>query len=225
MHEQIFKRAKSTQNKKIRFQQIMDQTDQLFHTYSYHDITLTLIAKTLGLARGGLYKYTATKEEIFLAIYLQKQAGFLEDIMKSLPEQTVTVTSFSNCFSDTLFKHLDFLKYHQILNAIIETNVSVERLAEFKLASNRQQRPLFAFWEAHFKLSHEEAFDLYLTILYHAVYLYDRVAYSDKYRQAMQLAGLHINEIDFSEKLNAFIELHLRKQNKNTAHTIQSTHP
>ena len=34
-----------------------------------------------------------------------------------------------------------------------------------------------------------------------------------------------INEIDFSEKLNAFIELHLRKQNKNTAHTIQSTHP
>ena len=47
-----FIRAKSQENKNIRIQQIMDTTDKLFYEKTYHEITLTMIAKEMNLARG-----------------------------------------------------------------------------------------------------------------------------------------------------------------------------
>ena len=66
--EKQFIRAKSQENKNIRMQQIMDVTDRLFHEKTYHEITLSVIAEEVNLARGGLYKYVSSKEEIFLMI-------------------------------------------------------------------------------------------------------------------------------------------------------------
>ena len=63
-----FIRAKSQENKNIRIQQIMDTTDKLFYEKTYHEITLTMIAKEMNLARGGLYKYVTSKEEIFAVL-------------------------------------------------------------------------------------------------------------------------------------------------------------
>lgn len=53
----------------------------------------------------------------------------------------------------------------------------------------------------------QQTFDVYLTILYHSVYLYDRVAYHDAYTQAMDLAGLKIIDIDFIENMTHFISM------------------
>lgn len=204
--ETEFQRAKSEKNKKIRLQHIMEVTDQLFHQYTYHDITLTTIAKELNLARGGLYKYVSTKEDIFLMIYLEKQQAFLNEL---LDHHFTDTKSFALTFSQMLAKHMDLLKYHQILNAIIETNVSVEKLAEFKYTSHQQQLPLLTFFQTHYACDEAEAFDFYLTFLYHGVYLYDRVAYQDLYRQAMEIAGLKIYDIDFVSHMTRFILLHL----------------
>ena len=124
-----FIRAKSQENKNIRIQQIMDTTDKLFYEKTYHEITLTMIAKEMNLARGGLYKYVTSKEEIFLMIYLQKQGIMLQDIVNNLSRDKINPDSLSKVISQTIYQHLDFIKYHQILNAIIETNVTVEKLA------------------------------------------------------------------------------------------------
>ena len=45
--EKKFIRAKSQENKNIRIQQIMDTTDKLFYEKTYHEITLTMIAKEI----------------------------------------------------------------------------------------------------------------------------------------------------------------------------------
>ena len=128
-----FIRAKSQENKNIRLQQIMDVTDRLFHEKTYHEITLSVIAKEVGLARGGLYKYVISKEEIFLMIYLQKEKAMIDDIVEQLINEKITPDLLSEVMSKTIYQHLDFIKYHQILNAIIETNVTIEKLAEFKV--------------------------------------------------------------------------------------------
>lgn len=57
-------RARSPEKKQERFNQIMEVTNDLFLKHSYHDITLTTIAKALNWSRGNLYKYVNTKEEI-----------------------------------------------------------------------------------------------------------------------------------------------------------------
>ncbi len=200
-----FIRAKSKENKNIRMQQIMDATDQLFHEKTYHDITLSLISHKVGLARGGLYKYVSSKEEIFLLIYLQKQQQLLDDIVNELKDKKISLDFLAKKMSQKLYQHLDFIKYHQILNAIIETNVSIEKLAEFKKTSNQEQRDLFYIIMDIGHFNEQQAFDIYLSILYHSVYLYDRVAYRDTYVQAMELAGLKIVDIDFVESMARFI--------------------
>lgn len=205
--ETNFQRAKSPENKTIRLQQIMDVTDELFHTNTYHEITLSVISKEVGLARGGLYKYVSSKEELFLMIYLQKEEAMIRDICDQLAALPVTVETFSQVFSTQLYRHLDFLKYHQILTAIIETNVSIERLADFKLKNDTVIRTLFERISESLSLDGKHWFSLYLTILYHGVYLYDRTAYQNCYTTAMELAGLEIEDVDFTEDLIRFITI------------------
>ncbi len=203
--EKKFIRAKSQENKNIRMQQIMDVTDRLFHEKTYHEITLSVIAEEMNLARGGLYKYVSSKEEIFLMIYLQKQNAMLKDIVRQLKNRKITPDVLSEVMSKTIYSHLDFIRYHQILNAIIETNVTIERLAEFKLKTYEQTTELFTILQKVLNKDRNKVFDLYLTILYHCVYLYDRVAYQKNYVEAMRLAGLEIEDIDFEEHLSHFI--------------------
>lgn len=208
MEQQTFKRAKSNENKTIRMSQILEVTDALFHKYSYHDITLSIIAGEMNLARSGLYKYVTTKEEIFLAIYIQKEKTLMDELCLALIEVS-NLDDFANIMSEMLYKHHNFIKYHQILTAIIETNVTIEKLAEFKLATRQNTLSLFEKMQDLLSITIEDAFDLYLTILYHSVYLYDRVMYRDQYVEAMKLANLKINEIDFKEALNRFVSLHV----------------
>ena len=94
-------RARSPEKKQERFQQIMDVTNQLFLSHSYHDITLTTIAKKLNWSRGNLYKYVNTKEEIFLELYLEKQNRFIEDLKQSFTLQQLDEKTFASFgFSD-----------------------------------------------------------------------------------------------------------------------------
>ena len=203
--EKQFIRAKSQENKNIRIQQIMDVTDRLFHEKTYHEITLSVIAEEVNLARGGLYKYVSSKEEIFLMIYLQKQDAMLKDIVSHINNIKTTPDVLSEVMSKTIHNHLDFIKNHQIFNAIIETNVTIEKLAEFKLKTYEQTTELFTILQKVLNKDRNKVFDLYLTILYHCVYLYDRVAYQKNYVEAMRLAGLEIEDIDFEEHLSHFI--------------------
>ena len=107
--------------------------------------------------------------------------------------------------SQSIYKHLDFIKYHQILNAIIETNVTIEKLAEFKIKTFEQTKDFFHILKINLDMSREDAFDFYLTVLYHCVYLYDRVAYQKNYIEAMKIAKLEIKNIDFIGSLSHFI--------------------
>lgn len=212
-----FKRAKSDENKKIRFKEIMKVTDDLFHEYSYHEFGLTEISKKANIVRSGLYKYVTSKEEIFLEIYLEKQVQTISAMLHDMSIKKHTIEQIALCISHHFYNHLDYLKYHQILNAIIETNVSVEKLAEFKLRSANDRKPFFALIREIVNLENtEQAFDLYLTILYHSVYLYDRIVNRQKYVEAMKLANLKITTINFEKELYEFTTMCLtyHKQKK-----------
>lgn len=214
--EHNFQRAKSKENKLIRMQQIMDITDKLFHEMTYHEITLSLIAKEMNVARGGLYKYVSSVEEIFLEIYLQNENKLITDITDKLTD-TLDISTFSKAFSMALYNNPDLIKYHQILNAIIETNVSIEKLAEFKLRSNQIHKPLLSQLQKMTNLKETTLFDLYLIILYHSVYLYDRVYYQPTFIEAMKIAQLPIDTIDFLSEMENFIALHINDSiNKNS---------
>ena len=199
-------RARSQEHKQERMQEIMDATDRLFQEKSYHEINLTTIAKKLEWPRPNLYKYVNTKEEIFLEIYLVKQEALLNDLT-SIPTN-LSQEDFIQRFAHAFSTHLDFVKYHAILFTVIETNVTVEKLADFKSRNYQQRQPLYELLGYYFKNSSlQEIKKIYLTILYQCVGLYGHTTNVDMYKKAFELANLQFHDDDFEEMLIDFLNI------------------
>ncbi len=204
-----FQRARNPEQKKERMLEIMNATDELFHENCYQQVTLTTIAEKLGWARGNLYKYVKTKEDIFLALYLQKQQEVMDDLeIVFKGKEDIDNKTFGELYTSSLIKNMDYLKYHRILSAIVETNVSVETLASFKKQSYQSREAAYQLLSKQCPdLDSNEVKQLYLSILYQACGLYSHTEFSDTYVEAMALAKMPINYAQIEESLPRFISM------------------
>lgn len=202
-----FIRARSIEQKQRRMSEIIKTTDRLFHDHTYHDITLTTIAEALGWSRGNLYKYVTTKEEIFLELYLEKQNNYFSDIESAFADKyDLTDEEFTNLWTSILDKHHDYLRYYGILATIIETNVTIDRLAEFKKIVLSGFDPIIQILTKHCHcISSDRATTLYWTLLFHACGLNNGCDVSPLVEEAMKLAGLPKLKNDFSQNFRKFM--------------------
>lgn len=202
-----FTRARSPEQKKQRMKEIMDAADLLFRGHSYHEITLTTIAETLGWSRGNLYKYVTTKEEIFLELYAAKHIAYIEAMEAAFADKgKLPDELFAKLWTDVLDKNQEYLKYHGILSTIIETNVSVERLADFKkkiVTDLGRLHRILALQRPD--LTPKQIGSLYLTLLYHGSGLYGHVHCGPLLRQALELAGLPAIKDEFAPMYREFL--------------------
>ncbi|WP_321380299.1 TetR family transcriptional regulator [Trichococcus shcherbakoviae] len=206
-----FIRARSDEKKQLRMKEIMDATDRLFQEQSYHGITLTTIAEALGWSRGNLYKYVTTKEEIFLEIILENQADFFKDIRATFKDKgPLSDQDFSGLWTDVLNRHRGYIRYYSILATIIETNVTVERLVEFKKNIMSDVDSVMAIFTKYSRLSPNDADSLYWAIMFHASGLNNVCSLNPLVQEAMEIAGIPPYKTDFSTDLSGFINLCLR---------------
>ena len=78
-----FKRARTDKQKDQRLHQILQVAEDLLQKYDYADINMKLIAEHLDYTRGNIYKYYATKEEIFSALFQKQLHLWIEDTLQS----------------------------------------------------------------------------------------------------------------------------------------------
>lgn len=210
-------RARSPEKKQERFQQIMDVTNQLFLNHSYHDITLTTIAKELNWSRGNLYKYVNTKEEIFLELYLEKQNQFVEDLKQSFTLQQLDPKTFADKLSTIFNNNRIYLRYHSILSNIIETNVDVEKLADFKIRSFKQREFIFQLLQVQCPtFTTKQIKMLFLTLMYHACGLDSHTHSTKLLEEAMALANLPLYLDDYCDLMSEFILMCIEYKNPNS---------
>lgn len=135
-----FERARSNEQKELRLKQIKDATMHLYNTVVYQDISMASIAKELDFTRGNLYKYYATKEEILLDVLSDRINLWHRNLDAEMTNIPINDTKqFCKIWANVTNESKDFLKLFSILFSIIERNVSMEKLTEFKkeiLASN-----------------------------------------------------------------------------------------
>lgn len=98
------------------------------------DLTMARLAQEAGLAKGTLYLYFATKEEIFLALVLDELRLWTDELMAELqalpdpdPERV------AQRLAQTLSAHTRLLRLLGILHPILERNLSPQALLAFKL--------------------------------------------------------------------------------------------
>ena len=209
-------RARSAEQKQERMDAIMAAADGLFAEMPYHKITMGLIAERLGWSRAGLYKYAATQEEIFLALHERENRAWLGDLEEALADVPMPHDEFARTWAEVTARHGKFLRYQDILIAIIESNVSLERLTAFKRAFARMLAPMAELLRRQCGIDEPAAFDLYLRLLFQAPNLWAHYHCAELTRKAMELAGMPPVVGTFEEDYAAFVSMCLENETTRT---------
>ena len=142
-----FKRARTDEQKQARMEAILLAADTLLDVHAYRDITMTMIADGLGFSRANLVHYVATKEEIFLRLYVRDIEALAADgaVYQRNEAQRIPADAesgeddgggaferFARFFATACMRRRNFGRIGALLTTIIETNVDVEALTACK---------------------------------------------------------------------------------------------
>ena len=128
-----FIRARSAEQKGQRLDEIKGAVRRQFAERPYHEITLTTIAEELGWSRANLYKYVSTKEEVFLLLTSDECDSYFEALLAALPEGCgLTPQTIAEVWAGIANAHQEYFRLGDLLSTIVETNVTLERLVDFK---------------------------------------------------------------------------------------------
>ncbi len=202
-----YQRARSPEQKAERMTAIMDAAEHLFCDLPYHEINMGLIAKELGWSRSNLYKYAATREEVFLALHNRANQMFIDDLLAALNDTSQSNASFAQTWATVTGRHPEFLRYQDILIPIIETNASLERLIEFKRAFVQMSAPIKDLLQKQIDCDSITAYELYLQLIYQAPGLYNHFHCAERAAEAMRCAGIPQAKGTFEEAYASFVTM------------------
>ncbi len=134
------KRALNEEQKAARRASILQQTSALLASRDYSSITLVEIAKALGLVKGTLYLYFATKEELFLSVLEDELGRWFAEVRTMLDANEMvdarkleqTLAQLCATIARSLEQRPVLVKLFIILNVELEKDLSEQRLRSFK---------------------------------------------------------------------------------------------
>ncbi|MCB9777559.1 MAG: TetR family transcriptional regulator [Alphaproteobacteria bacterium] len=131
------RRARAPEDKAARRAEILSSATRLFDARGgcLHDLTMSALARSAGLAKGTLYLYFRTKEEIFLAVVLDEMQDWLSELDAAIvalgaapaPEDAAAA------MSDTLLHRTRLLRLLGLLHPVLEQNLAPDVIVDFKL--------------------------------------------------------------------------------------------
>lgn len=125
------KRARTPEQKSDRRETILVTAKTLFMEAGYEGFSMGLLSKRAGVAKGTLYLYFGTKEEVLLSLYSQEFERFCIELTAGIPAQ-MTDAEFVSRIYDTSVADPLFLALHARLGTVIEQNISVDALITSK---------------------------------------------------------------------------------------------
>ena len=201
-----FIRARSDAQKEQRMREIKRAADELFHERRYHEITLRAIAERLGWSHAALYKYVSTKEDIYLEVCADTRNAYFDALLTAYPEGcSYSDAVLAEVWAELLASNRDYLAYSDILFTIIETNVTVERLAQFKSDYYAHEAIIAARFHANRGMDDDSVNQLLNAVLFHAVSVNGWCANNPLVAEALKLANLKPCVPDFKEEMRDFI--------------------
>lgn len=210
MNEEGWQRARTPEQRAERERHILDAAEKLFAKMPYERVTMQRIAREVGVSQSNIYRYFATREEVFLRLFLDDLDLWLEDIMASLRPR-MTLGAFAEAWTDILLRQERLLELHPHLAVSLERNASEKvyrktkkrfmGLIERGLPALRAALPfpddesVLAFLETHLAL---------------ASGLAPMAKYSPMQERVLQEEGLASLKIDFRTAYRRAIETYLK---------------
>jgi AcrR family transcriptional regulator len=128
-------RARSAPDKEARRAVLLAAAWALFREADYDAITVASVAAKAGLAKGTVYLYVRTKEELFLELAVERLGEWIDDVDARLDAaRSPTSATLARAFCESLRPRADLLRLVVILHSILERNVEEPPIVRFKRA-------------------------------------------------------------------------------------------
>jgi AcrR family transcriptional regulator len=125
------RRARSDTAKAARTAAILDAAAALFDEQGFHAINMAAVAERAGLAKGTLYLYFRTKEELFLALIERDLLPWMAEIGRRVAPRG-RLADLAGYIPPSLARRSRLLRLLGILHVVLERNVERAPLAAFK---------------------------------------------------------------------------------------------
>ena len=126
------KRARSAADKSLKRDLILATAAQLFDAQPDSLPTAAEIAKQSGIAKGTVYLYFKSKEEIFLALLEQHYENWFRDIRTAITAEKPNADDIINAICHYIESQPQFFQLASLSSSIIEQNVNSGVLLAFK---------------------------------------------------------------------------------------------
>ncbi len=130
--EGVRKRARNETAKQARRQDILDTAWSMLDDKDVANLSVAEIAKNAGLAKGTIYLYFHSKEEIFLALLEARLNQWLHQITAYLEKTDLSMSDLAQGLCEFVAANPKFMGLACSSNAILEQNVSRETAILFK---------------------------------------------------------------------------------------------
>jgi AcrR family transcriptional regulator len=141
-----YQRARSQTEKSERRADILAAADALAREAGVEAFSMGALAARAGMAKGTIYLYFQTREEVLLVLYNQQLAHWSAGFLAAVPTP-VSDQDFARLFLDSAHQDRLFLELSGRLGSVIEHNVSTERLIDAKRTMRGLLLPVAAHCE------------------------------------------------------------------------------
>lgn len=132
-----YQRARSATEKADRRERILEAADTLARTSGIDTLTMNALAKAAGVAKGTLYLYFETKEEVLLTLFVEANKRFTIRLGDAITPE-LSDAEFCTLYWRTLASDPQLSLYNAQLGSLIERNVSSQAL----ITAKREMRTL-----------------------------------------------------------------------------------
>ncbi len=135
MNKMTVKRATNDQQKEARREAILKAARALFLESGFFDVNMASIAKRSGLAKGTVYLYFQTKEEIFLTLSTEEFENWLDMFDEELINagDNLEIETFLVVLKRVMHQRDVMKRLVSLLHLVLEKNISFEEAFAFKM--------------------------------------------------------------------------------------------
>ncbi len=210
MGEIEWKRARNSEQKDQRINEILDAAAELFHTEPFEKVTMIMIAKEAGFTRSNLYRYFSTKEDIFITLFMSDLKNWKDDLLQELIGSE-TLEQFVEKWTDVLMKQHRLLELSPLLTLNLEKNTSEKIYREIKIVMVEQMEDVISIVSKIIPgLSDEKIYKLLFTHQVLAAGLYPMCQYSEMQTKVLNDLNLDFMKLDFSSFYSETLHLYLK---------------
>ena len=208
-------RARRDEAKAERRQAILDASWATFQDAPYQSITMADVAERIQLAKGTIYLYFKTKEELFLQLTQDQLEAWFDELDEALQDRRFDSAGLAAYLAGSLDGRAGLVRLLAILHSVIEQNVEFEAGLEFKEMLVRRMSRSGDLLEASLGfLAEGEGALLLLRIHALIVGLYSMVDPPPGLAGMLNEPGMDILQVDFDREFSQTILALLRGMEK-----------